>query len=66
VLYIDGKWETASSGRTFDSRNPANGEKLGEAADADRSRYRTRRAGGPGGLRQLVAYHRVRAFRPAL
>ncbi len=37
MLFIDGKWETASSGRTFDSCNPANGEKLGEAADADRS-----------------------------
>ena len=36
MLFIDGKWETASSGRTFDSRNPANGEKLGEVADADR------------------------------
>jgi succinate-semialdehyde dehydrogenase / glutarate-semialdehyde dehydrogenase len=34
VLFIDGKWEAAESGRTFESRNPANGESLGEVADA--------------------------------
>jgi succinate-semialdehyde dehydrogenase/glutarate-semialdehyde dehydrogenase len=36
VLYIDGKWEDATGGRIFVSHNPANGEKLGEVADAGR------------------------------
>jgi succinate-semialdehyde dehydrogenase / glutarate-semialdehyde dehydrogenase len=36
VLYIDGKWEDAASGRTFHSYNPANGKKLGEVADSGR------------------------------
>jgi succinate-semialdehyde dehydrogenase / glutarate-semialdehyde dehydrogenase len=33
VLYIDGKWEDAASGRTFDSYNPATGEMLGQVAN---------------------------------
>jgi succinate-semialdehyde dehydrogenase/glutarate-semialdehyde dehydrogenase len=35
VLFIDGKWEGGIRGRTFDSINPANGEILGQVADAD-------------------------------
>ncbi|HXY93428.1 MAG TPA: NAD-dependent succinate-semialdehyde dehydrogenase [Acidimicrobiia bacterium] len=35
MLFIDGKWSNAASGATFESRNPATGELLGEVADAD-------------------------------
>jgi succinate-semialdehyde dehydrogenase/glutarate-semialdehyde dehydrogenase len=42
MLFIDGKWGAASSGATFESRNPATGEVLGQVADADGSD--TRRA----------------------
>jgi len=34
MLFIDGSWVPAASGRTFESRNPATGEVLGEVADA--------------------------------
>lgn len=34
MLYIDGKWVPAASGKTFSSHNPATGELVGEAADA--------------------------------
>jgi succinate-semialdehyde dehydrogenase/glutarate-semialdehyde dehydrogenase len=34
MLFIDGSWVQAKSGRTFESRNPATGEVLGEVADA--------------------------------
>ncbi len=37
MLFIDGKWEASKSGRTFSSLNPATGEILGEAADAERA-----------------------------
>ena len=36
-LYIDGQWANADSGATFDVFNPANGEKIGEAADGSGS-----------------------------
>ncbi|NQT68567.1 MAG: NAD-dependent succinate-semialdehyde dehydrogenase [Desulfobacteraceae bacterium] len=36
-LYIDGQWVNADSGATFDVFNPANGEKIGEAADGSGS-----------------------------
>jgi succinate-semialdehyde dehydrogenase / glutarate-semialdehyde dehydrogenase len=35
MLYIDGSWVPATDGRTFESRNPATGEVLGEVADAN-------------------------------
>jgi succinate-semialdehyde dehydrogenase / glutarate-semialdehyde dehydrogenase len=35
MLFIDGKWGGASSGATFESRNPATGEVVGEVADGD-------------------------------
>ena len=35
TLYIDGKWQPAASGRTFDSTNPATSEVLGKVSDAD-------------------------------
>jgi succinate-semialdehyde dehydrogenase/glutarate-semialdehyde dehydrogenase len=35
MLFIDGEWVSAASGRTFESRNPATGEVLGEAANAN-------------------------------
>ena len=35
MLYIDGTWGPAASGRTFQATNPANGDVLGEVADAD-------------------------------
>jgi succinate-semialdehyde dehydrogenase/glutarate-semialdehyde dehydrogenase len=34
VLYIDGKWVSSVSGETFDSINPATGEKIDSVADA--------------------------------
>jgi succinate-semialdehyde dehydrogenase/glutarate-semialdehyde dehydrogenase len=37
VLFIDGKWCEAGSGRTFKVTNPATGEVIGEAADGDAS-----------------------------
>src|SRR5579863_6093943 len=37
MLYIDGQWVPASSGRTFEARNPATGAVLGTVADADGS-----------------------------
>jgi succinate-semialdehyde dehydrogenase / glutarate-semialdehyde dehydrogenase len=37
MLYIDGKWCDAGSGRTFKVTNPATGEVIGEAADGDGS-----------------------------
>jgi succinate-semialdehyde dehydrogenase/glutarate-semialdehyde dehydrogenase len=37
VLFIDGKWCDAGSGRTFDVINPATGEMLGRAAAGDGS-----------------------------
>jgi succinate-semialdehyde dehydrogenase/glutarate-semialdehyde dehydrogenase len=37
VLYIDGKWREAGSGRSFDVHNPATGEVIGQAADGDAS-----------------------------
>jgi len=33
-MYIDGAWEEASGGKTFDVRNPANGEVVGIIPDA--------------------------------
>ena len=33
MLFIDGSWVPAASGATFESRNPATGEVLGEVAD---------------------------------
>ena len=33
MLYIDGKWCEASSGRLFDVTNPATGEVIGQSAD---------------------------------
>jgi succinate-semialdehyde dehydrogenase/glutarate-semialdehyde dehydrogenase len=36
-LYIAGEWVNADSGATFDVFNPANGEKIGEAADGSGS-----------------------------
>ncbi|MGE0881805.1 MAG: NAD-dependent succinate-semialdehyde dehydrogenase [Acidimicrobiia bacterium] len=36
MLYIDGKWVPAASGKTFESFNPATGELVGSAADAGR------------------------------
>jgi succinate-semialdehyde dehydrogenase/glutarate-semialdehyde dehydrogenase len=35
MLFIDGQWVDAASGRTFETRNPATGEVLGTIADAD-------------------------------
>jgi succinate-semialdehyde dehydrogenase/glutarate-semialdehyde dehydrogenase len=37
MLYVDGKWCDALSGRTFDVLNPATGEVLGSAPDGDGS-----------------------------
>jgi succinate-semialdehyde dehydrogenase / glutarate-semialdehyde dehydrogenase len=37
MLFIDGSWVPAAAGRTFESRNPATGDVLGEVADADAS-----------------------------
>src|SRR5579883_2605733 len=37
LLYIDGEWVAAGSGATFESRNPATGEVLGEVADGGAS-----------------------------
>jgi succinate-semialdehyde dehydrogenase / glutarate-semialdehyde dehydrogenase len=34
MLFIDGEWVPAGSGRTFESHNPATGELLGTVADA--------------------------------
>jgi succinate-semialdehyde dehydrogenase/glutarate-semialdehyde dehydrogenase len=34
MLFVDGTWTEAKSGRRFESRNPATGEVLGEVADA--------------------------------
>jgi succinate-semialdehyde dehydrogenase / glutarate-semialdehyde dehydrogenase len=34
LLFIDGTWSPARSGKWFESRNPATGELLGQAADA--------------------------------
>ena len=34
MLFINGEWRDAASGATFDSRNPATGEVIGQAADA--------------------------------
>src|SRR5439155_17945107 len=34
MLFINGEWRKAASGATFDSRNPATGEVIGQAADA--------------------------------
>jgi succinate-semialdehyde dehydrogenase/glutarate-semialdehyde dehydrogenase len=35
TLYIDGKWQPAASGRTFESTNPATSEVLAKVSDAD-------------------------------
>jgi len=35
MLYIDGTWTPAASGRTFAATNPANGAHLGDVADGD-------------------------------
>ena len=48
-LLIDGSWEAAASGRTFETRNPATGELLahvaeGDAEDIDRAVAAARRA----------------------
>jgi succinate-semialdehyde dehydrogenase/glutarate-semialdehyde dehydrogenase len=37
VVFIDGAWTAARSGRTFESRNPATGEVLGTVPDGDGS-----------------------------
>src|SRR3954452_13400410 len=34
MLYINGEWRAAASGRTFESRNPATGEGIESVADA--------------------------------
>jgi len=36
MLYIDGQWSPAASGREFESRDPASGEVLGKVADGGR------------------------------
>jgi succinate-semialdehyde dehydrogenase / glutarate-semialdehyde dehydrogenase len=36
-MYIDGEWQSAVSGQTFVSRNPASGEVLGSVPAGDRS-----------------------------
>src|SRR5689334_20473626 len=33
MLYIDGEWRSAATGRTFESRNPATGEVIDQVAD---------------------------------
>lgn len=35
-VYIDGQWVNADSGKTFDVRNPANGEVIAQIADGRR------------------------------
>lgn len=37
TLYIDGEWVAASSGKTFESRDPATGELIGLAGESDAS-----------------------------
>lgn len=41
-MYINGEWQSAASGKTFESVNPATGEVLGSVPDGDRAD--TRRA----------------------
>lgn len=36
-LLINGKWQDSASGKTFESHNPATGEKLADLAEADQS-----------------------------
>jgi len=38
-LYIDGKWVKPSSGKYFDTINPANKEKLAEVAHANETTH---------------------------
>ena len=37
MLYVDGEWRGASSGRSFEVVNPATGETIGDVADANRT-----------------------------
>lgn len=37
TLFIDGKWEAANDGRTFDVTDPATGKTIGRASDAGRA-----------------------------
>lgn len=37
MLYVDGEWRGASSGRSFEVINPATGETIGDVADATRT-----------------------------
>lgn len=41
MLYMNGEWMHAQSGKTFAVTNPANGERLGEVADASTADTRT-------------------------
>src|SRR5215470_1864175 len=62
---IDGKWVNATSGKTFETINPATGEVIarvaeGEAADIDKAVKAARRAFDKGPWRKMNARERGR------
>jgi phenylacetaldehyde dehydrogenase len=66
-LLIDGKWVGAASGRTFETADPATGEKLcdvayGQAADVDRAVAAARRAFEEGPWSRFTPSERQRAI----
>lgn len=61
-MYIDGKWQSASSGKTFSSTNPANGAVLDTVADGGRAEARLAINAAVGALpawRAKTAYERA-------
>jgi succinate-semialdehyde dehydrogenase/glutarate-semialdehyde dehydrogenase len=61
-MYINGEWQSAASGKTFASTNPATGVVLGSVADGDRADARRAIDAATAALpewRRLTAYQRA-------
>ena len=64
MLFIDGSWVPAASGATFQSRNPATGEVLGEVADGGAEDARAAVAAARTAFTVLVEADRPPAVEP--
>ena len=51
-MLIDGKWVDSTSGRTFETINPATGDVIAHVAEGEKRRRRQGREGRPQGVRE--------------